>query len=481
MRFALSSQVAAAALLLASPTSAQVNPLQALSNVPQTNYNNATQARTGLVSAAIPLEAVKALGGFLEGSLGSLFGGLIPRSTKQARADSYASYKTTLYYPNWDIYARNYQIENLPASKLTHVLYSFANVNATTGEVYLSDNWADIDRGRPSGDTKNLYGSLASLYKLKKNNRQLKTLLSIGGASYSPNFAGPAGTASGRAKFAQSAVQLLMHHGFDGLDIDWEFPSDSTQAANYLRLMQTVRAQLSSYSKQLSGAPQFLLTAAVSAGPDKYNLLNITALNSVLDMWNLMAYDYSGPWDKVVGHQANLFVNTSNSASTPFNSDYVIKQYIAKGASARKMILGMPLYGRQFAQATAPGKAFSGTGSTGSWEAGIWDYKAIPASGSSSTFKIYTDTQAIASWSYDSSSKMLISFDTPQITRAKANYVTSRGLGGGMWWEGNGDFAATDSRSLIAAFTNVITQRDTTQNVLSYPYSKWDNVRAGMP
>lgn len=50
-----------------------------------------------------------------------------------------------------------------------------------------------------------------------------------------------------------------------------------------------------------------------------------------------------------------------------------------------------------------------------------------------------------------------------------------------MWWEGNGDFAATDSRSLIAAFTNVITQRDTTQNVLSYPYSKWDNVRAGMP
>lgn len=258
---------------------------------------------------------------------------------------------------------------------MTHVLYSFANVNATTGEVYLSDNWADIDRGRPSGDTKNLYGSLASLYKLKKNNRQLKTLLSIGGASYSPNFAGPAGTASGRAKFAQSAVQLLMHHGFDGLDIDWEFPSDSTQAANYLRLMQTVRAQLSSYSKQLSGAPQFLLTAAVSAGPDKYNLLNITALNSVLDMWNLMAYDYSGPWDKVVGHQANLFVNTSNSASTPFNSDYVIKQYIAKGASARKMILGMPLYGRQFAQATAPGKAFSGTGSTGSWEAGIWDYK----------------------------------------------------------------------------------------------------------
>jgi chitinase len=72
---------------------------------------------------------------------------------------------------------------------LTHVLYAFANINSTTGQVYLSDNWADVDRGRPSGDTKNLYGSLQSLYKLKKSNRQLKSLLSIGGASYSANFA----------------------------------------------------------------------------------------------------------------------------------------------------------------------------------------------------------------------------------------------------------------------------------------------------
>jgi chitinase len=93
----------------------------------------------------------------------------------------------------------------------------------------------------------------------------------------------------------------------------------------------------------------------------------------------------------------------------------------------------------------------------------------------------HTDSQSIAAWSYDSSSKMLISFDTPQVSKAKAQYVSIKGIGGGMWWEGNGDFAVTDARSLIAAFTSLITQRETTQNVLSYPYSKWDNLRAGMP
>jgi chitinase len=311
---------------------------------------------------------------------------------------------------------------------------------------------------------------------LKKANRHLKTLLSIGGWTLSKQFPVAASTPEGRAKFASTAVTFVKDWGFDGLDIDWEYPQNSVDADNYVLLIDAVRAELDSYSAQYANGYHFLLSAAVPAGPTNYNNLRLAAMGEKLDFLNLMAYDYAGSFNPEAAHQANLYPSQSNPKATPFSTDKAVSDYIAGGVPAEKIILGLPLYGRAFENTGGLGQSYSGVGE-GSWEPGIWDYKVLPQAGAVETY----DEESGGLYSYDSAKKKLITYDNVASTEKKLAYLSEKGLGGTMFWEASGD--RTDSGSLITTAFNGqggSGSLDSSQNLLSYPNSIYDNIKAGL-
>lgn len=350
----------------------------------------------------------------------------------------------------------------------------------------MTDKWSDIEKHyedeswNEPGTT--LHGCLKQFGIMKRENRNLKVLLSIGGWTYSSNFKGPASTPQGRSTFAKSSVDLLKTYGFDGLDIDWEYPQNADEARDFVSLLAEVRKELDAYSQELdaSRGHHFELTVACPAGPQNFTKLDVPGMDKYLDFWNLMAYDYAGSWDSVSGHQANLNPSTGNPASTPFSTVAAVDFYIKSGVRPDKLVLGMPLYGRAFENTDGPGKPFQGVGE-GTWENGVYDYKKLPLSGSEEKY----DETIKASWCYSPNQRKMVTYDTPQVAKEKTDYIMNSGLGGAMWWESSSDKAG--SESLIGIVVDKFSTSEKSgglqkkENCLEYPQTPYDNLRDQFP
>lgn len=126
-------------------------------------------------------------------------------TTIHKRADAKTNFA---YFTNWGIYgadfrtyiliwqsssvhshASNVEPTSIVDGDLTHILYSFADTDAATGALKMTDSFADEEK-HYEGDSwdetgTNLYGCLKQLYLRKLAKRDLKVLLSVGGWTYS--------------------------------------------------------------------------------------------------------------------------------------------------------------------------------------------------------------------------------------------------------------------------------------------------------
>ena len=128
------------------------------------------------------------------------------------------------YFAQWDIYGRGYHPKDIPADKLTHVIYAFAAPDAS-GHCASVDPWADYQRPYPAEESVDgvaddpgqaLFGNFNQLRELKAAHPGLKVLLSIGGFTLSTYFSDVAATPESRAAFAQSCIDEFIDGNLPG-------------------------------------------------------------------------------------------------------------------------------------------------------------------------------------------------------------------------------------------------------------------------
>ncbi|KAM0323322.1 hypothetical protein ACHAQA_008914 [Verticillium albo-atrum] len=334
-------------------------------------------------------------------------------------------FANAVYYPSWIIY-KGFPPSSLNLTQASHILYAFVGVNedgTLRVELKAIDEWADT-----GVDADGEKGCLAALAKLKRTNPHLKTIVSIGGGTGSKEFPAMAANPQARETFARECRAFVDRHELDGVDIDWEHPKDVNEGHNFLHLLYTIRMQLP--------GPRYLLTTALPPGEWVLRNINLAQAAQYLDFLNLMAYDLTGGWTAVSGHQAQLYP-AGNPADLPHDCrahcasgvDYCV----AQGFPSRKILLGVPAYARYFPGAQGAGHPFE--------NAGEMDYSAFPAEW---VTHAQVDERAAAAW-YVDPEKGFASFDTPASVRIKARYVRDRQLGGLMYWTGSADRPGRES------------------------------------
>jgi chitinase len=356
------------------------------------------------------------------------------------------------YYPSWKWRSRNDLAApaRLPYDKLTVINYAFFSP-LPDGRLVGRDTAGDalILRGEQRQHGKEVKHS-ARLTDLA-HQHGVKVLLSIGGWEDSGNFPEVASSDARRARFARSCLEQIRAYGFDGIDIDWEYPGYADHNGrpedkeNFTHLLQTVKDSLRSYG--LRTGRRYFLTAALPAFASALKNYEVDKIATLLDQLNIMTYDFNGPWDSLSGHNAPLYAPRPDD--TLRNIDAAFKLYVRTlNVPPEKVNLGVPFYGQTYTHCTSLYAPHGGADTVHFSPQGAFYYDIEPLIG---RFTRKWDDRAKVPYLVCMPWNTLISYDDEESVGYKAKYVLDHKAGGLIIWEITGDHLPDGRTPLLDA------------------------------
>jgi chitinase len=296
--------------------------------------------------------------------------------------------------------------ESIQFRNLTHVAHAFA--------------WPDA-AGNLSMDGDFLYPRLID----SAHRAGRKVLISLGGWGQSQGFSPMAADPSARAAFVQNVVRFCGANGYDGVDIDWESPSNPGDRNHMTLLVEALRAGLDASGRNL------LLTLAIPAGDWGGQWFDYPAMQPHVDWFGCMTYDFFGSWASRAGHNSPLYPPLTNDNGSVHES----VQYLTstRGLQPGKVLIGIPFYGRG---CNATGYGAPNTG--GDAEYGYSEIAPKIGSG----WMTRWDNTAKVPYLLDDGFTRFISYDDTTSVRMKCEYALKGGLSGVMIWAMGQDAAA---------------------------------------
>ena len=356
------------------------------------------------------------------------------------------------YYPSWRWSTRDNLVnqKTLPYDKLTIINYAFF-YPLTDGKIVGMDTISHDNILK--GEYDHIFGGYkpnTSLIDIA-HSKGVKVLLAVGGWEDSDNFPEVAAHKGKRANFAHWCVKYIKEYGFDGMDIDWEYPGYEPHQGtpqdkqNFTLLLQTVRDSLDTYSSKTG--KNYLLTAALPAGKSHTVNIEVENIADILDQLNIMTYDFFGAWDTLSNHNSPLYAPRQGDST--LNVDAAFNLYNKTyGVPANKINLGVAFYGKSFKNCTKLHAAHSGGAALpfSEEEEGPVYYNILKYM---DDFTRYWDDQAKVPYLISSKWNTFVSYDDEESIGYKARYIWDNDACGLIIWEITGDYLENGETPLL--------------------------------